>query len=109
MYVADFIGRLLAWKSLRPVVEYHVPDTGPCLQLRAHLPETLKYSDWVLMFSTETDGVSLTNLYRQVKDAGPLLIFVKDEAGYVCGDDDTVMSFFLHSEAGPWACASPLW
>jgi hypothetical protein len=77
-----------------------VPDTGPCLQLRAHLPETLKFSDWVLMFSTETDGVSLTNLYRQVKDAGPLLIFVKDEAGYVCGDDDTMASFFCIRRPG---------
>lgn len=54
------------------------------LQLRSHLPETLRYSDWVLMFNTETDGVSLTNLYRQVKSAGPLILFIKDEAGYVC-------------------------
>lgn len=53
-------------------------------QLRVHLPVMLRYSDWVLMFTTDTDGISLKELYRQVKAAGPIIIVVKDTNGYVC-------------------------
>eukprot|EP01134_Creolimax_fragrantissima_P000523 CFRG0523T1 len=60
-------------------------DENTFHQLRLHLPEKVKYNDWVMLFNTSSCGFSLNALYRQVKSSGPNIIILRDSGNAVFG------------------------
>jgi len=54
-------------------------------QLSLHLPVRYRYLNWVLLYGTQSHGISLNTLYSQCKDQGPSILIVQDTNGHSFG------------------------
>ena len=54
-------------------------------QLIEKLPNYLKYRDWDLIYSTETNGWSLNTFYRNCENYGSNILIIKDEGHFIFG------------------------
>lgn len=52
-------------------------------QIVRYLPKRYWLNDWVLLYGTQTHGVSLNTFYSKCQDAGPTILVVEDSNGFV--------------------------
>ncbi|KAG9291818.1 hypothetical protein G9A89_012103 [Geosiphon pyriformis] len=92
------------------------PDTDPVLdtniaeQIRQQLPRRLRLEPaWTLLYSIDQDGTSMTTMYYNIKDKGPLILAIKDEENQVFGAFVTEPfkprpSYYGNGECFLWKC-----
>ncbi|CAG8520089.1 2931_t:CDS:2 [Ambispora leptoticha] len=99
------VPELLKSKEKMPPVQLvgRKPDTDPVLdinvaeQLRQQLPRRLRLEpSWTLLYSIDQNGTSMTTMYNNVKDKGPLVLALKDE-------NDQVFGAFINESLKPWS------
>ncbi|CAG8485440.1 5904_t:CDS:2 [Ambispora gerdemannii] len=112
------VPELLASKEKMPSVQLvgRKSDTDPVLdiniaeQIRQQLPRRLRLEPtWTLLYSIDQNGTSMTTMYNNVKDKGPLVLVLKDENDQVFGAFTSESlkpqhSYYGNGECFLWKC-----
>uniref|UniRef100_A0A6B2KWW9 Oxidation resistance protein 1 n=1 Tax=Arcella intermedia TaxID=1963864 RepID=A0A6B2KWW9_9EUKA len=54
-------------------------------KLRENIPYRFQFREWKKVFSTETDGTSLTTFYSKLSEYEPSIVIIEDSSGYRFG------------------------
>ncbi|ORX42995.1 TLD-domain-containing protein [Piromyces finnis] len=81
MNSVQFIGLEESDEDVKPIINHELTD-----YIRPHLPLYQRESPkWVLRYSTTQHGISLNTLYKNVENAGPLILAIRDTENNVFG------------------------
>ena len=74
-------GRKITSEKLRLIIPFLIISSDDCVYIAERLPSRVIGNPWQLVFTTETDGFSLNNIYRKVDGLernSPTLIAIRD-------------------------------